>query len=97
MNAEEFRNLCITLINQATYMLRRLLESQQDQFLQHGGIREQMYAARTQYRTRQNINPAAGKTTSRIRLTRQTGRTCRISPTCRACCGKKGRFLVVMN
>ena len=61
MNAEEFCNLCITLINQATYMLRRLLESQQDQFLQHGGIREQMYAARTQYRTRQNINPAAGK------------------------------------
>ena len=61
MSAEDFCNLCITLINQATYMLRRLLVSQQDQFLQHGGIREQMYAARTQSRTRQNINPAAGK------------------------------------
>ena len=57
MNAEEFCNLCITLINQATYMLRRLIDSQQNQFLQKGGIREQMYAARTQYRTHQNINP----------------------------------------
>lgn len=27
------------------------------QFLQKGGIREQMYAARTQYRTHQSINP----------------------------------------
>ena len=57
MNAEEFCNLCITLINQATYMLRRLIDSQQNQFLQKGGIREQMYAARTQYRTHQSINP----------------------------------------
>jgi len=57
MNAEEFCNLCITLINQATYMLRHLIDSQQNQFLQKGGIREQMYAARTQYRTHQSINP----------------------------------------
>lgn len=50
MNDEEFCNLCITLINQATYLLRRLLESQQQQFLQTGGIKEQMYNARINYR-----------------------------------------------
>ena len=50
MNVEEYCNLCITLINQASYMLRRLIDKQQDQFLQDGGIREQMHAARVQYR-----------------------------------------------
>ena len=50
MNVEEYCNLCITLINQATYMLRRLIDKQQEQFLQEGGIREQMFAARVQYR-----------------------------------------------
>ena len=50
MNVEEYCNLCITLINQATYLLRRLIDKQQEQFLQEGGIREQMYAARVQYR-----------------------------------------------
>lgn len=53
MDAEEYCNLCITLINQTTYMLRRLLEHQQQQFLQHGGIREQMYNARLNYRKSQ--------------------------------------------
>lgn len=58
-NAEEFCNLCITLINQTTYMLRRLLESQQEQFLENGGIREAMYRARTNYRNNHNsINPS---------------------------------------
>lgn len=52
MNAEEFCNLCITLINQASYMLRKLIEKQQEQFLQNGGIREQMFRARTQYRSK---------------------------------------------
>ena len=50
MNAEEFCNLCITLINQATYMLHRLIDKQQEQFLKEGGINEQMYSARVQYR-----------------------------------------------
>lgn len=55
MNAEEYCNLCITLINQTTYMLRRLIERQQQQFLLHGGIKEQMYRARVNYR---NTHPA---------------------------------------
>lgn len=50
MNTEEFCNLCITLINQTTFMLRRLIEKQQEQFMQEGGIKEQMFAARVQYR-----------------------------------------------
>ena len=50
LDDEELANLCITLINQATYMLRRLIEKQQQQFLQEGGIREQMTRARLNYR-----------------------------------------------
>lgn len=50
LNAEEFCNLCITLIHQAQYMLRRLMEVQQQQFLEQGGIREHMTRARIEYR-----------------------------------------------
>ncbi len=49
-SAEEFCNLCITLINQATYMLRRLLIYQQNNFVKKGGIKEKMYKARVEYR-----------------------------------------------
>lgn len=54
LNDEEFCNLCITLINQATYLLRRLLERQQQQFLEQGGIKEQMFRARLNYRNQTN-------------------------------------------
>lgn len=50
MNDEEMANLCITLINQCTYMLRKLLERQQQQFIAEGGIREQMTRARLSHR-----------------------------------------------
>ena len=50
MNNEELANLCITLINQATYLLKRLIEKQQIVFLKQGGIREQMYQARKEFR-----------------------------------------------
>ena len=61
MNAEEYYNLCITLINQATYMLKRLMEKQQEQFLQHGGIRERMHNARLDYRKNGNGDSRRGK------------------------------------
>lgn len=48
LNDEEISNLSITLINQATYMLRKLINKQQEQFLEEGGIREQMKKARMQ-------------------------------------------------
>ena len=50
---EELANLCITLINQATYMLRKLIEKQQQHFLEEGGVREQMTKARLAYRNQQ--------------------------------------------
>lgn len=52
LNDEEIANLCITLINQATYMLRNLIARQQEQFIIHGGIREQMTKARLEYRNK---------------------------------------------
>ena len=67
MNAEEYCNLCITLINQTTYLLSRLLERQQEQFLKQGGIKEQMYRARIAYRPTSQ--------TSQTGPTSQTGQT----------------------
>ena len=72
MNAEEFCNLCITLINQTTYLLGRLLEKQQEQFLKEGGIREQMTRARIAYRNSQ---------TTQTSQTSQTSQTVQTSPT----------------
>lgn len=60
-SAEEFCNLCITLINQATYMLRHLLIYQQDKFVKEGGIKEKMYQARVEYR-----NGFQGKRASKV-------------------------------
>ncbi len=50
LGAEEFCNMMITLINQATFMLRKMLEAQQQSFLENGGVTEQLYAARKNYR-----------------------------------------------
>lgn len=68
MNAEEYCNMCITLINQATYMLRKLIERQQQQFLQQGGIREQMYNARVSYRGRDCRTGGTGRTIGTNRM-----------------------------
>lgn len=57
LSDEEFCNMCLTLINQATYMLRKLLEAQQKQFLATGGIRELMYNARIEARNKQDRKP----------------------------------------
>ncbi|MDE7343598.1 MAG: four helix bundle suffix domain-containing protein [Muribaculaceae bacterium] len=74
LNAEEYSNLCITLINQATYLLKRLIDRQQQQFLEQGGIKEQMYRARVTYRSRNS----QGAPTSPTSPTGPTGPT---SPT----------------
>lgn len=50
LNEEEMCNMAITLINQATFMLKRLIEHQQKMFLENGGVREQMMKARIEYR-----------------------------------------------
>lgn len=78
MPAEEYCNLCITLINQTTYLLRRLLATQQQQFLEQGGIKELMYKARTTYRNQYHSNighqTVVGQTL-RTSQTRQTDTT----------------------
>lgn len=53
MNAEELCNMALTLINQATYMLARLIKRQEQMFIENGGIREQMTRARLAYRAGQ--------------------------------------------
>ncbi len=47
---ETIANIAIVLIHQADFMLCRLIERQKQDFLEKGGIREQMATARTQYR-----------------------------------------------
>lgn len=50
LNDEEISNLCITLIHQAIFMLYNLLETMQNRFVTEGGIKEQMFNARKNYR-----------------------------------------------
>ena len=45
-NDEALANLCITLIHQTSFLLYRLLEKQEKNFLKEGGIKERMYQAR---------------------------------------------------
>lgn len=46
-------NLCITMIHQEIFLLVRLIEKAKDDFLQNGGIREEMSRARISYRNKQ--------------------------------------------
>lgn len=70
-DAEEYCNLMVTLINQTTYMLRRLIEKQQQQFLENGGIKERMYRARLDYRNSQTSQTGQTGQTSRTGQTSQ--------------------------
>lgn len=60
--AEEFCNLAITLIIQTEYLLDKMLASQQRRFLENGGIREAMSAARRDYRNRTNPSNQTDRT-----------------------------------
>ena len=44
--------MALTLINQSTYMLSKLVEAQQEIFLEQGGVREQMTRARLAARSK---------------------------------------------
>lgn len=50
LNDEEFCNLMITLIHQTIAMLNKIIELVKQDFLENGGIKEQMYNARVSYR-----------------------------------------------
>jgi four helix bundle suffix protein len=62
MNAEEMANLCITACHQCIYMLSQLGKTQQNRFVEQGGIKERMYAARTGYRQQQDEETARLRT-----------------------------------
>lgn len=49
-SAETTANIAITLIHQTDVLFRKLLERLQTDFLKNGGIKEQMYRARVNYR-----------------------------------------------
>lgn len=50
---ETIANIVITLIHQTDSLLRKLIDHLKTEFLTHGGIKEEMYAARKEWR-RQN-------------------------------------------
>ncbi len=50
---ETIANIAITLIHQTDSLLRKLIDHLKTEFLTHGGIKEEMYAARKEW-SRQN-------------------------------------------
>ena len=60
-SAETIANIAITLIHQADVLLRKLLEKLQADFVKTGGIKEQMYQARINYRNNRGNNCPSGK------------------------------------
>lgn len=53
-SAETIANIAITLIHQTDVFLRKLIDSLQEEFMKTGGIKEQMYQARLNYRNNHN-------------------------------------------
>lgn len=51
LNNEELCNLMLTLINQTIAMLNKMIDKIKADFLRNGGVKEQMFNARIQYRT----------------------------------------------
>ena len=56
-NRESVANIAIILIHQADTLLKKLINRQKQDFLQQGGIREQMSQARIAHRTQKNKIP----------------------------------------
>ena len=52
MRDEEYCNLMLTLIHQTLSMLDGMIEKIKQDFLKNGGIKEQMYRARVEYRNK---------------------------------------------
>lgn len=51
LSDEELCNLMLTLINQTIAMLNKMIDKIKADFLRNGGVKEQMFNARIQYRT----------------------------------------------
>lgn len=54
MNDEEYCNLMLTLIHQTIAMLNKMIDKVKADFLENGGIKEQMYNARINFRKNKN-------------------------------------------
>ena len=73
--AEVAANTLICLINQATYLLKRQVENQGRDFVEHGGFTERLYQARSDYKQR------TGETTlRRARSARIAANPCDCAP-----------------
>ncbi|MBR3959185.1 MAG: four helix bundle suffix domain-containing protein [Bacteroidales bacterium] len=57
---EIIANIAITLIHQCDVLIRGLIEWQKRNFLENGGIKEEMYRARKAYRDRNGFNGQDG-------------------------------------
>ena len=53
-SAETAANIAITMLHQFDVMITRLIETQKKAFIAEGGIKEQMYKARVNYRNNNN-------------------------------------------
>ena len=54
-------NVALVMIHQTDYLLRKLLESLQEEFLEKGGIKEQMSAARREWRAEHGMGYLNGR------------------------------------
>lgn len=61
LNDEEIANLCLTLCNQATFMLKSLVESQHNRFVKEGGFSEKLYRERVEYRKQQHVSDGSDR------------------------------------
>ena len=52
MDDEEYCNLMLTLIHQTIRMLDKMIDKVKEDFLRNGGLKEQMYRARVNYRNK---------------------------------------------
>lgn len=74
-SAETIANIAITMIHQEDVILRRLIERLKQDFLQNGGIREQMSRARREYRANQANQANQTDQTNQANQTDQTDQT----------------------
>ena len=58
-NDEEMANIALTLCHMTDTMLNHHLKTLEKEFVEQGGIKERMYAARTSYRQQQDAELAA--------------------------------------
>ena len=57
---ETIANIAITLIHQCDVLIKGLIEWQKKNFLENGGIKEEMYRARKAYRDNNGVNGQSG-------------------------------------